>query len=122
MSENLRHEYKRKELLFTNGQVSERTHQLIATLISFFQSRIILCRNFLTHSRNFASLPKKMNALLLIDLGDPCYMCYVTNFHVSALSWRRSETVDRSLGHRVKYGLGHWTLGPLDYFLDHFLD
>ena len=25
-------------------------------------------------------------------------------------------------GHRVKYGLDHWTLGPLDYFLDHFLD
>ena len=23
-------------------------------------------------------------------------------------------------GHRVKYGLDHWTLGPLDYFLDYF--
>ena len=22
--------------------------------------------------------------------------------------------------HRVKYRLDHWTLGPLDYFLDHF--
>ena len=25
-------------------------------------------------------------------------------------------------GHRVKYGLDHWTLGPVDYFLDYFLD
>ena len=28
----------------------------------------------------------------------------------------------RLLWHWVKYGLDHWTLGPLDYFLDHFLD
>ena len=23
--------------------------------------------------------------------------------------------------HRIKYGLDHWTIGPLDYFLDNFL-
>ena len=36
----------------------------------------------------------------------------------------KSEFVQYKLssGHRVKYGLDHWTLGPLDYFLDYFLD
>ena len=23
--------------------------------------------------------------------------------------------------HRIKYGLDHWTIGPLDYFLDNYL-
>ena len=23
--------------------------------------------------------------------------------------------------HKIKYGLDHWTIGPLDYFLDNFL-
>ena len=36
--------------------------------------------------------------------------------YISLLSTRSTS----HNGHRVKYGLDHWTLGPLDYFLDHF--
>ena len=30
------------------------------------------------------------------------------------------KTASQAKGHRVKYGLDHWTVAPLDYFLDYF--
>lgn len=35
-------------------------------------------------------ITKKNERSSVNRLSDPCYMCYVTNFHVSALSWRLS--------------------------------
>ena len=45
-------------------------------------------------------------------------------------TWSKSAEYVPTIGHRVKHGLDHWTLGLLDYFLgfvlgyflDHFLD
>ena len=51
----------RKGLLYKNDQVSERIHQLIATLVSCHASCCVVFSrpSVLTHSRNFASLTKE---------------------------------------------------------------
>lgn len=79
------------ESLCKNDQVSERTHDhFIATLVSCHASCWFSRLSVLTHSLYSTSLLKKNERSSVNRLSDPCYMCYVTNFHVSALSWRLS--------------------------------
>ena len=52
-------------------------------------------------------------------VGGFCQLNYIIQY-----SSKRTLVLLHMITHlnRLKYGLDHWTLGPLDYFLDYFLD